>query len=50
MAMRDMTDNSVWAQWHRMSLSHEQITRMDPMKQSLFRGVRACVQPSSCLQ
>ena len=25
--------------WHRMNLSHEQISAMDQMKQSLFRGV-----------
>ena len=34
-----MADNSVWAQWHRMNVPHELVERMDPMKQSLFRGV-----------
>lgn len=33
--------NSVWAQWHRLNLSHEQIENMPPKRQSLFRGTWA---------
>ena len=33
--------NSVWAQWHRLNLSHEVIETMPPKRQSLFRGVYA---------
>jgi hypothetical protein len=33
--------NSVWAQWHRLNLSHELIESMPPKRQSLFRGVYA---------
>ena len=31
--------NSLWAQWHRLNLSHEIISAMPPKRQSLFRGV-----------
>ena len=31
--------NSVWAQWHRLNLSHETISAMPPKRQTLFRGV-----------
>ncbi|MDP6748068.1 MAG: phytanoyl-CoA dioxygenase family protein [Candidatus Poribacteria bacterium] len=33
--------NSVWAQWHRLNLSHEQIETMPAKRQSLFRGTWA---------
>ena len=33
--------NSIWAQWHRLNLSHETITAMPPKRQSLFRGTWA---------
>jgi len=33
--------NSVWAQWHRLNLSHEQIENMPAKRQSLFRGTWA---------
>ena len=31
--------NSIWAQWHRLNLSHEKIEAMPPKRRSLFRGV-----------
>ena len=33
--------NSVWAQWHRLNLSHEIIETMPTKRQSLFRGTWA---------
>ena len=33
--------NSIWAQWHRLNLSHETIAAMPPKRQSLFRGTWA---------
>ena len=33
--------NSVWAQWHRLNLSHEIIETMPSKRQSLFRGTWA---------
>ena len=33
--------NSLWAQWHRLNLSHECIEAMPPKRRSLFRGVWA---------
>ena len=30
--------NSLWAQWHRLNLSHEIIQAMPPKRRSLFRG------------
>ena len=33
--------NSIWAQWHRLNLSHEIIGTMPPKRQSLFRGTWA---------
>lgn len=33
--------NSIWAQWHRLSLSHEIIEAMPPKRRSLFRGTWA---------
>src|SRR5207244_12981627 len=33
--------NSVWAQWHRLNLSHDLISSMPARRQSLFRGVYA---------
>lgn len=33
--------NSIWAQWHRLNLSHETISAMPPKRQSLFRGTWA---------
>ena len=33
--------NSLWAQWHRLNLSHETIAAMPPKRQSLFRGTWA---------
>ena len=33
--------NSIWAQWHRLNLSHEIIETMPPKRQSLFRGTWA---------
>ncbi|MBT5873292.1 MAG: hypothetical protein HOH43_07715 [Candidatus Latescibacteria bacterium] len=36
--------NSIWAQWHRLNLSHEIIEAMPPKRQSLFRGVWALGQ------
>lgn len=33
--------NSIWAQWHRLNLSHEKIEAMPPKRQSLFRGTWA---------
>ena len=33
--------NSIWAQWHRLNLSHETIEAMPPKRQSLFRGTWA---------
>jgi ectoine hydroxylase-related dioxygenase (phytanoyl-CoA dioxygenase family) len=33
--------NSVWSQWHRLNLPHEQIEAMPPKRRSLFRGVYA---------
>jgi len=31
--------NSLWAQWHKVSLSHESIEAMPPRRRTLFRGV-----------
>ena len=31
--------NSLWAQWHKVSLSHETIEAMPPRRRTLFRGV-----------
>jgi hypothetical protein len=31
--------NPGWAQWHRLSLPHEQIMAMPPKRRSLFRGI-----------
>lgn len=33
--------NSIWAQWHRLNLSHEIIETMPPRRRSLFRGIWA---------
>lgn len=33
--------NSIWAQWHRLNLSHELISSMPTKRQSLFRGTWA---------
>ena len=33
--------NSLWAQWHRLNLSHDLIEAMPPTRQTLFRGVYA---------
>jgi hypothetical protein len=33
--------NSVWAQWHRLNLPHEQIEAMPPKRRTLFRGAYA---------
>lgn len=33
--------NSIWAQWHRVNLSHEKIMAMPPKRRSLFRGTWA---------
>ena len=33
--------NSIWAQWHRLNLSHEIINTMPTKRQSLFRGTWA---------
>jgi hypothetical protein len=33
--------NSLWAQWHRMNLSHDIIEAMPPKRRSLFRGTWA---------
>lgn len=33
--------NSIWAQWHRLNLSHEIIETMPTRRQSLFRGTWA---------
>ena len=33
--------NSIWAQWHRLNLSHKTIAAMPPKRQSLFRGTWA---------
>ena len=33
--------NSIWAQWHRLNLSHEIIETMPPKRQSFFRGTWA---------
>lgn len=33
--------NSMWAQWHRLNLSHEKIQAMPPKRRSLFRGTWA---------
>ena len=33
--------NSIWAQWHRVNLSHEKIMAMPPRRRSLFRGTWA---------
>jgi hypothetical protein len=33
--------NSIWAQWHRLNLSHEKIEAMPPKRRSLFRGTWA---------
>ena len=33
--------NSIWAQWHRLNLSHEIIETMPTKRQSLFRGTWA---------
>ena len=31
--------NSLWAQWHKLNLTHEAIAAMPPKRRSLFRGV-----------
>jgi hypothetical protein len=49
--------NSIWAQWHRVNLSHEIIEAMPARRQSLFRGTwqlgpggnRAYSQDNRCL-
>ena len=33
--------NSIWAQWHRLNLSHEVIEAMPPKRRTLFRGTWA---------
>ena len=33
--------NSLWSQWHKTNLSHEQIMAMPPKRRTLFRGVYA---------
>ena len=33
--------NSVWAQWHKLSLAHEEIEQMPPKRRTLFRGTWA---------
>ena len=33
--------NSIWAQWHRVNLSHEKIMAMPPKRRTLFRGTWA---------
>ena len=33
--------NSIWAQWHRLNLSHETIEAMPPKRRTLFRGTWA---------
>ncbi|MDA0840854.1 MAG: phytanoyl-CoA dioxygenase family protein [Planctomycetota bacterium] len=33
--------NSIWAQWHKLNLSHEIIEAMPPKRRSLFRGTWA---------
>ena len=33
--------NSIWAQWHRLNLSHETIEPMPPKRRTLFRGTWA---------
>jgi hypothetical protein len=33
--------NSIWAQWHKLNLSHEIIEAMPPRRRSLFRGTWA---------
>ena len=33
--------NSIWAQWHRLNLSHETIEAMPPKQRTLFRGTWA---------
>ena len=36
---RAPADNSVWAQWHRLSLPVETAMAMPPRRRSLFRGI-----------
>ncbi len=31
--------NSLWAQWHRPNITHEQVQAMPPKRRTLFRGV-----------
>ena len=38
--------NSIWAQWHKLSLEHEQIEAMPPKRRSLFRGTWAIGGPA----
>ena len=33
--------NSIWAQWHRLNLTHETIEAMPPKRRTLFRGTWA---------
>jgi hypothetical protein len=33
--------NSLWAQWHKLNLSHEEVEAMPPKQRTLFRGVYA---------
>ena len=37
--------NSIWAQWHRLNLSHEIIEAMPPKRRTLFRGTWAISGP-----
>ena len=37
--------NSIWAQWHRLNLDHEEIEAMPPKRRSLFRGTWAIGGP-----
>ncbi|MDP6037965.1 MAG: phytanoyl-CoA dioxygenase family protein [Candidatus Latescibacteria bacterium] len=37
--------NSIWAQWHRLNLSHEKIEAMPPKRRTLFRGTWAIGGP-----
>jgi len=37
--------NSLWAQWHKLSLSHEQIEAMSTKRRTLFRGTWAIGGP-----
>ena len=37
--------NSVWAQWHKLSISNEEIAAMPPKRRSMFRGIWAIGGP-----